>query len=86
MGMRMQATVEVMFPDGLREVPAHYVAIDPDDRLNIGGLTPNDMDGWEFRRIIGGRDYEWVANAYFPARSYYQPPEFLADEYGFLPN
>jgi hypothetical protein len=77
--MRNQATVKVMFPDGLREVPAYMQLFDHGNPFRCrGGLTPEDMEGWEFHRILG-RDYEWVAHAdRRPINP--EPYHFTADE------
>lgn len=61
----MGLTVKVQFPEGIREVPA-YVHVNwggddfgssrPDD---MSVITPYDIDGWEFRHLIG--DPQWHA-------------------------
>lgn len=58
-------TVKVKFPDGVREVPGYYNTSEiwsaSSTRRSPFGLTPSPMEGWEFRGIIGGHDYLWVA-------------------------
>lgn len=60
----MGLTVKVKFPDGVREMPAHvHIMSEGDDYCSfpLSVITPDDIDGWYFRRIIGGRDTEWLA-------------------------
>lgn len=56
--------ITVLFPDGEREIPAHFNHIpltaigSPDALKHVPMLIPDDMQGWTFHQLMTG---EYVA-------------------------
>lgn len=84
-------TVAVRFPDGIREVRAHYESSEDrmsfrssQDEAGIMRLVPDAMEGWEFRESIGAPpNWHAMQVPIRDERPRYTEYDYMPDEYGF---